>query len=347
MSVRVSNNASATLAAGITSTATSVTLQSGQGALFPIIVAGQFFFATLVDSSNNLEIVKVTARSGDTLTVVRGQDGTTGRAYAAGDKIELRLVAAVFSELIQRDGGVAMTADLDHGGFKSVNLAEPTAAQHAATKNYVDTTAVAAVNAEAVTRANADTAEATTRANADTAEANARIAADALKVNKAGDSLTGTLAGTTFKSDRTSESARNTGFQIATGADIGECDRSTQYYDDRAANCNGYLPSGNCLANSVWNPPNGNWWTWGVSGVPTGNCGNPSGFDFAGGQSNTLYPVSVSFNYDGYYEAANEIGGSELRRNYRNCNCGNCVGNCYTNCNCNCNCNCACCGGGG
>lgn len=168
------------------------------------------------------------------------------------------------------------------------------------------------------------------------------------KLDKTGGSLTGDLAGTTFKSSRTSENARDTGFQFSTGADIGEGNRSTQYYDDRASNCNGYLPNGNCAGNGTWNPPNGNWWTWGVAGVPGGNCGNPSGFDFAGGQSNTLYPVSVSFNYDGYYEAANEIGGSEQRRNYRNCNCGNCIGNCYTNCNCNCDCacNCNCCAGG-
>ena len=51
--------------------------------------------------------------------------------------------------------------------------------------------------------------------------------------------------------------------------------------------------------------------------------------------------VSVSFNYDAYYLAADEIGGAEYHRNYRNCNCG--AFNCRTNCNCNCDCNCACC----
>ena len=37
---------------------------------------------------------------------------------------------------------------------------------------------------------------------------------------------------------------------------------------------------------------------------------------------------------------ADEIGGAEYHRNYRNCNCGGF--NCYTNCNCDCNCNCNC-----
>lgn len=112
MTVQVSNNAAAALASSITNTATSLTVQSGQGALFPSLAAGQFFFATLVDASNNLEIIKVTARASDTLTIVRGQDGTTGKAYAAGDKVELRLVAAIFSEFIQRDGGVDFTGQI-------------------------------------------------------------------------------------------------------------------------------------------------------------------------------------------------------------------------------------------
>jgi len=318
--LKLTNNASATLGASLSSSATSATLTTGNGAIFPVIGAGEFFFATLIDNSNNLEIVKVTARSGDTLTIVRGQDGTTARNYDVGHKFELRMVAAVFQEMIQRDGSVPMTANLNFGSNKAVSMAEPSAPADGATKNYVDTVAVAAVNAEAA----------------------ARISADNLLLPKAGGTMTGDLVGTSFRSNRSSENARATGFQLSSGTDIGECDRSTQYYDDRASNCNGYLPNGNCAGNSTYTPPNGNWWTWGVSGVPTGNCGNPSGYDFAGGSSNTLYPVSVSFNYDGYYEAANEIGGSEQRRNYRNCNCGNCVGNCYTNCNCNCNCNCTC-----
>jgi hypothetical protein len=153
-----------------------------------------------------------------------------------------------------------------------------------------------------------------------------------------GGTVTGTITGTTFKSNATSENARATGYKIANGVDIGECNRSTQYYDDLVSNCNGYLPTGNCLGNSTWIPPNGNWWTWGASGVPTSNCANWGSYDGAGGTSSTFYAVTVGYNYDAYYEAANEIGGSEQRRNYKNCNCGSF--NCRTNCNCNCNCDC-------
>jgi len=96
MGIKLTNNANATLAAGINSSATSITLTSGQGARFPTLGASDYFYATLVDTSNNLEIVKCTARSTDVLTVVRAQESTTARAYSTGDRIEIRLTAQTF-----------------------------------------------------------------------------------------------------------------------------------------------------------------------------------------------------------------------------------------------------------
>lgn len=110
MATKFSNNASATLASSITNVATSIAVTPGQGALFPSLAAGEFFFGTLVDSSNNLEIVRVTARSTDTLTVTRAQNGTTARAYAAGDRIELRVVAACFDTFAQTDQAQTFSA---------------------------------------------------------------------------------------------------------------------------------------------------------------------------------------------------------------------------------------------
>jgi hypothetical protein len=98
MSVLFTNNASAQLAASISESNTTITLASGQGARFPTPGVGTYFYATLVNQANNLEIVKVTARTGDTLTVVRGQDSTLAQSYAAGDLLELRPVAAAFSD---------------------------------------------------------------------------------------------------------------------------------------------------------------------------------------------------------------------------------------------------------
>jgi hypothetical protein len=98
MGIKLTNNAFGTLAAGINSSATSITLTSGQGARFPTLSAGDYFYATLIDTSNNLEIVKCTARSTDVLTVVRAQESTTARAYNTGDRIEIRITAATFTE---------------------------------------------------------------------------------------------------------------------------------------------------------------------------------------------------------------------------------------------------------
>ena len=100
MGVKVTNNAFGTLSAAINTTVTTITLDSGQGARFPTLGASDYFYATLVDTSNNLEIVKVTARSTDSLTVVRGQDGTTATSFAIGDRFELRPVAALFDDII-------------------------------------------------------------------------------------------------------------------------------------------------------------------------------------------------------------------------------------------------------
>lgn len=97
--IKFTNNASANLATSINTSVTSIAVVTGQGSYFPALTSGQYFYATLIDSSNNLEIVKVTARAVDTLTVVRGQDGTTARNYIAGDKFELRPVAAAMEAI--------------------------------------------------------------------------------------------------------------------------------------------------------------------------------------------------------------------------------------------------------
>ena len=104
MSIKFTNNATATLAASITTSSTSLTVTTSQGALFPTLAAGDYFYATLVDSSNNIEIVKITARSGDTLTAVRAQESTTARVYAAADKLELRVTAAALTNFATQDG---------------------------------------------------------------------------------------------------------------------------------------------------------------------------------------------------------------------------------------------------
>ncbi len=176
------------------------------------------------------------------------------------------------------------------------------------------------------------------------------------RLAKAGDTMTGHLymgSGAVIYSSQSgsADNARNTGYKMNDGQDIGEMGRSNQYYDDKATNCNGYLPTGNCASNAYWTPPNVNWWTWGLG---FNYCANSGQYDGVGGTTYANYAVpSVGLNYDGYYLAQDEIGGGEYHRWYRacncncncggytNCNCGTTAFNCRTNCNCNCNCNCS------
>lgn len=111
MGVKVTNNAFGTISAGINTSATTIVLDTGQGARFPALGSGEYFFGTLIDTSNNLEIVKVTARSTDSMTVTRAQDNTTARAFAIGDRFELRPTAALF-EALQSESAVS---DGDYG----------------------------------------------------------------------------------------------------------------------------------------------------------------------------------------------------------------------------------------
>ena len=97
MGIKFSNNASANIIRALTSTATSVSVTAGKGDLFPSLTEGDYFYATLA-GNNGLEIVKVTNRVNDTMTIVRAQDDTTALSFDTGDLFELRIVAADFND---------------------------------------------------------------------------------------------------------------------------------------------------------------------------------------------------------------------------------------------------------
>ncbi len=122
MGVQIKNNAYSTLLVGINTTATTITLATGEGARFPAasVASGNYFYATILDTSNNLEIVKVVNRTTDTLTVVRGQDGTSARSFSLGDRIELRVTTALLSDLPVRE---MQTADYADSSITAVKLA--------------------------------------------------------------------------------------------------------------------------------------------------------------------------------------------------------------------------------
>lgn len=101
MAVILKNNATSRLASSITASATSLSVSAGEGARFPTLTAGNWFPVTVIDSAGNIEVMRCTARSTDVLTVTRGQEGTTARAFTAGDRIELRMTAGALAEFIQ------------------------------------------------------------------------------------------------------------------------------------------------------------------------------------------------------------------------------------------------------
>ena len=95
MAVKYSNNAYSTLSAAINTTDTSVSVASASS--FPTLSGSDYMYLTIV-SEHALEVVKVTNVSGTTLTVVRGQDGTSGTAAASGDRIELRITTIMLQD---------------------------------------------------------------------------------------------------------------------------------------------------------------------------------------------------------------------------------------------------------
>ena len=99
MGIVFKNNAKTTLASSLSNSATSATVTDGS--VFPSLSAGEFFLITFDDGSNN-EICKCTARSGNTLTIVRAQESTTARAFSSGDAAEGRVTAGVL-ETIQEN----------------------------------------------------------------------------------------------------------------------------------------------------------------------------------------------------------------------------------------------------
>jgi hypothetical protein len=132
-----SNNVVTTLNGAITAIATSIPVTDG-GAM-PSPTGGNFFLVTLSDGTN-VEIVKCTARSTNTLTLVRAQEGTTGFAFADLDAVELRATAGTFSGVAQLAStqtftkaqrgsitaltdGATITPDFALNNFYSVTLA--------------------------------------------------------------------------------------------------------------------------------------------------------------------------------------------------------------------------------
>lgn len=94
-------------------TGRSFTVEAGKGIFFPALGAGDYFYGIFKDASGNREVVKVEARSGDTLTISaggRGLDGTSARNWAAGDYFVAGLTSIALQESLSSPNLIALGA---------------------------------------------------------------------------------------------------------------------------------------------------------------------------------------------------------------------------------------------
>ena len=102
MAERFSNNAVGTLASALDNVETTVALVSEAGAArFAALDVGDFQRATITNPATPeaFEIVRITANNGLSLTVERGNEGTTAAAWPAGSKISARVTAGMLQTL--------------------------------------------------------------------------------------------------------------------------------------------------------------------------------------------------------------------------------------------------------
>ena len=104
------NNYSTTLNGAITDVATSMTLTDVTA--FPAVGGTDYAMITITDGTN-IEIVKATAIAGSVITIVRGQDGTSGTAFADTDTVGLRETAESFTDALAGDETPALAGPLD------------------------------------------------------------------------------------------------------------------------------------------------------------------------------------------------------------------------------------------
>lgn len=89
----ITNNAVGFLAEPLSTEATQLVLVPGTSGLFPSLGTGQSFFATIVATNGEFEIVRVTRTQGDIFTIQRGAENTVPRAFTVYSKVELRVTA--------------------------------------------------------------------------------------------------------------------------------------------------------------------------------------------------------------------------------------------------------------
>jgi len=93
MGIKIKNNAVSLITTPISASDVGLAVTSGDGSKFLTLASWDYFYASLTSLAGTSEIVKVTARAGDTMTIVRAQEGTSANSFPADSRIELRVTA--------------------------------------------------------------------------------------------------------------------------------------------------------------------------------------------------------------------------------------------------------------
>jgi hypothetical protein len=99
MSIQFTNDATTFLASNINASVTTITVVDASS--FPTLASGDHTYITLSTPTNSTkEIVKCTAIVGNTLTVIRAQEGTTAASFTTEDRAQIRITAQLFRDIM-------------------------------------------------------------------------------------------------------------------------------------------------------------------------------------------------------------------------------------------------------
>tara|TARA_Y100000114_G_scaffold138359_1_gene141295 strand:+ start:3432 stop:5471 length:2040 start_codon:yes stop_codon:yes gene_type:complete len=105
--VKTANSAKASLAGGISANQGTLSLLGGEGGKFPALNADEYFYITVTSAAlaTNTEIMRVTARNADTLTIKQadGSARNLNNTFSAGDSVEIRTTNNAINDLFDLD----------------------------------------------------------------------------------------------------------------------------------------------------------------------------------------------------------------------------------------------------
>lgn len=109
------NNAKSTLLRSVDQASSTIPLAIGEGARFPSITSSNQYFLVTLESAGEYEICRVTGKSGDELTVLRGQEGSIAKSFPLGALVQMRVTKGIlqdFARLTDRLGDVESVDDI-------------------------------------------------------------------------------------------------------------------------------------------------------------------------------------------------------------------------------------------